>query len=53
MIHKDEIWSYKFSDKFLQQLGSSYKKSPYKEPVLDYVRETLSSSHLMLRVLGF
>ena len=35
----------KFSDKFIQQLGSSYKNSPYRDSVLDYVREVLTSRH--------
>ncbi|MDC0425221.1 WbqC family protein [bacterium] len=38
----------KFSDKFLQQLSSSYKKSPYKDSVLDYVREVLTSRHVSI-----
>jgi hypothetical protein len=35
----------RFVDKFLKQLGSSYKHSPYKNSVLDYVREVLSDNH--------
>ena len=42
----------KFSDKFLQQLSFSYKKSPYKDTVLDYVRETLKSRHLSISELA-
>ena len=30
-----------FAEKFLKQLNSSYKNSPYKDSVLDYVREVL------------
>ena len=44
----------KFSDKFLQQLGLSYKKSPYKDTVLDYsFRETLTSRHLSISELAY
>jgi hypothetical protein len=38
----------KFADKFLEQLGSSYKKSPYKDSVLDYVQEVLTSRHVSI-----
>ena len=38
----------KFSDKFLKQLGSSYKKSSNKDSVLDYVREVLRNRHLSI-----
>ena len=35
-----------FADKFLKQLNSSYKKSPYKNSVLDYVKEVLDDKHV-------
>ena len=34
-----------FADKFLKQLGSEYKKAPYKTKVLDYVREVLAEKN--------
>ena len=39
---------HKFSEKFLLQLVSSYKKSPYKDSVLDYVREVLTCGHVSI-----
>lgn len=38
----------KFSDKFLAQLNSSYKDSPYKSSVLDYVKEVLDGRHVSI-----
>lgn len=38
----------KFADKFLEQLNFSYKKSPHKESVLDYVKEVLDDRHLSI-----
>jgi hypothetical protein len=35
----------KFADKFLAQLNSSYRKSPYKDSVLDYVKDVLDVKH--------
>lgn len=37
-----------FADKFLEQLKSSYKKSPYKNSVLDYVKEVLDNRHVSI-----
>lgn len=38
----------KFADNFLTQLNSSYKNSPYKSSVLDYVKEVLDSRHVSI-----
>lgn len=38
----------KFADKFLEQLNLSYKKSPYKDVVLDYVKEVLDGRHVSI-----
>ena len=38
----------KFADKFLTQLNSSYKNSPYKSSVLDYVKEVLDGRHVSI-----
>ena len=38
----------KFADKFLAQLNSSYKNSPYKSSVLDYVKEVLYDRHVSI-----
>ena len=38
----------KFADKFLEQLKLSYKKSPYKDSVLDYVQEVLRGKHVSI-----
>ena len=38
----------KFADKFLAQLNSSYKNSPYKSSVLDYVKEVLNGRHVSI-----
>ncbi|MDA9159102.1 WbqC family protein [Rhodobacteraceae bacterium] len=37
-----------FADKFLAQLKSSYKISPHKSSVLDYVREVLAGKHVSI-----
>lgn len=37
-----------FTDKFLAQLNSSYKNSPYKSEVLDYVKEVLDGRHVSI-----
>ena len=42
----------RFADRFLKQLGLSYKNSLYKDTVLDYVREVLMSKNVNISELA-
>lgn len=37
-----------FAEKFIGQINLSYKKSPYKDSVLDYVKEVLGGKHVSI-----